>query len=228
LSVPRRETWPADALVEWLDEVFRVLVPEGPLDLLGLSYGGWLAGLYGLRHPERLRKVVLVAPGGTVLRFSFAFFMQVMMILAIRWPGASEDTLHRALRWVFADAFRNDACRKYVEGDVTWMLQAGRYFALPRLVWPTVLDDDAWRRWSVPCLFLVGEHEKIYSPTAALKRLRRVAPLVEAEVVPGAGHDLAMVQPDHVARRVLEFLDKPTARPGGKPDIAPRAAVAWS
>src|SRR5512134_484432 len=87
LSVPRRETWPPEALVDWLDEVFRVLVPEGTLDLLGMSYGGWLASLYALRFPERVRKVVLLAPGGTVLRFSLAFFIRVMMILAIRVPG---------------------------------------------------------------------------------------------------------------------------------------------
>ncbi len=225
LSVPKRETWPADALVEWLDEVFRVLVPEGPLDLMGMSYGGWLAGLYALRFPQRVRKVVLLAPGGIVLRWSFGFFMRVMAILVIRVPGASENTLRRVLRWVFEDAFRNEACRAYVEGDLAWMLKAGRYFVLPRMVWPTVLDDDAWRRWSVPCLFLVGEHEKIYSPQAALKRLRRVAPLVKAEIVPGAGHDLPCVQPDLVARRVLEFLDEPIDRPIQQPYRAGQPAL---
>jgi pimeloyl-ACP methyl ester carboxylesterase len=219
LSVPRRETWPAEALVEWLDEVFRVLVPEGPVDLMGMSYGGWLAGLYALRFPNRVRKVVLLAPGGIVLRFSFAFFIRVMAILAIRVPGAREDTFRRVLRWVFEDAFRSsEACRTYVERDVAPMLKAGEYFVLPRMVWPTVLDDDEWRRWSVPCLFLVGEHEKIYSPWAALKRLRRVAPLVEADIVPGAGHDLTFVQPGLVAGRVLEFLDKPIVRPTPEPD----------
>jgi pimeloyl-ACP methyl ester carboxylesterase len=227
LSVPKRETWPADALVEWLDEVFGVLVPEGPLDRVGMSYGGWLAGLYALRFPRRVRKVVLLAPGGIVLRFSFAFFVRVMAILAIRVPGAKEDTFRRVLRWVFEDAFRgSEACRTYVEGDAAWMLKAGRYFVLPRMVWPTVLDDEGWRRWSVPCLFLVGEHERIYSPTAALKRLRRVAPLVEAEIVPGAGHDLTIVQPDLVARKVLEFLGAPA--PTGEPDPVPPAAVAAS
>jgi len=175
-----------------------------------------------------VRKVVLLAPGGTVLRLSFGFFMRVMMILAIRVPGASEDTLRRVLRWVFEDAFHSNESRTYVEQDLTWMLKAGRYFVLPRMVWPTVLDDDAWRRWSVPCLFLVGEHEKIYSPTAALRRLRRVAPLVEAEIIPGAGHDLTCVQPDLVARRVLAFLDEPIVEPGSWPSRATHPAVAVS
>jgi len=225
LSVPRRETWPPEALVDWLDEVFGALVPAGPLDLMGMSYGGWLAALYALRFPHRVRKVVLLAPGGAVLRFSFAFFMRVMMILAIRIPGANEDALRRVLRWVFEDAFRNEACRRYVEGDLAWMLKAGRYFVLPRMVWPSVFDDEAWRRWSVPCLFLVGEHEKIYSPAAALKRLHRVAPLVKAEIVPGAGHDLTCVQPGPVARRVLEFLDEPVRTQEREPVLEPALAA---
>ncbi len=76
----------------------------------------------------------------------------------------------------------------------------------------------------MPCLFKVGEHERIYSPAAALRRLRRVAPIVEADIVPGAGHDLTFVQPDLVARRVLEFLDEPA--PIGEPNRAVQPALA--
>lgn len=58
----------------------------------------------------------------------------------------------------------------------------------------------------MPCLFLVGENEKIYSAKAAVGRLNRVAPQVKAEIIPGAGHGLTLVQPDILARRVLAFL----------------------
>jgi pimeloyl-ACP methyl ester carboxylesterase len=210
LSVPRRDTWTAEDLVLWLDEVVRVLSPGQPIDLVGMSYGGWLAALYALRFPERLRRVVLLAPGGTVLRLSFGFFARVMLILALRRPGATEGALVRTLRWVFADAVGSgEARRTFVERDVAAMVQAGRFFALPRMVWPTVLDDESWRRWSVPGLFVVGENEKIYSARAAVRRLQRVAPRIRTKIIPGAGHDLTFVQPDLVARAVLDFLDGP-------------------
>lgn len=212
LSVSRRETWGPDDLVAWMDEVFDALSPERPLDLTGMSYGGWLAGLYALHRPARVRRVVMIAPGGIVRRFSFGFFVRVMMILAFGRPGSAAGALQRTLRWLFADAVQSgEAGRVYVERDVTTMLQAGRFFALPRMVWPTVLDDRAWRRWSVPGLFLVGEHEKIYSPTAAVRRLQRVAPQVRTRIIPGAGHDLTFVQPDLVDRAVLDFLDEPAS-----------------
>ena len=149
---------------------------------------------------------MLLAPGGSVLRFSFWFFARVMFI-ALRLPGSQGDALRRTLCWLFRDMVESgDAGRAYVEQDVAAILKSGRFFVLPRLVWPTVFDDAAWRRLRVPTLFLVGEHEKIYSPRAALRRLARVAPSVRAEIVPGAGHDLTLVQPGLVAARVLEFL----------------------
>jgi len=66
--------------------------------------------------------------------------------------------------------------------------------------------DKAWQGFGVPCLFLVGENEKIYSAEAAVGRLKRVAPQVKAEIIPGAGHDLTIAQADLVASKVLAFL----------------------
>jgi len=58
----------------------------------------------------------------------------------------------------------------------------------------------------VPTLFLVGENEKIYSAKKAVQRLNEVAPQIETEVIPNAGHDLTIVQAEMVNRKVLEFL----------------------
>jgi pimeloyl-ACP methyl ester carboxylesterase len=205
-SVARREMRAPEDLVCWLDEVLGLLAPGHPVDLVGMSYGGWLASLYALRFPERVRKAVLLAPGGTVLRFSPWFYVRVMYH-ALRLPGSQGDAFQRTLRWIFSDAVESgEAGRAYVEQDVAEILKSGRLFRLPPLVWPTVLDDAAWSRWSVPALFLVGEHEKIYSPRAALRRLARVAPGIRAEIVPGAGHDLTFVKPGLVAAKVLGFL----------------------
>src|SRR3990172_6582986 len=62
LSVSRGNIKKPEDLVTWLDEVLTVLVPEGSVSLIGLSYGGWLVSQYALRFPERLHKVVLLAP----------------------------------------------------------------------------------------------------------------------------------------------------------------------
>jgi len=208
-SVNRREISKPDDFVNWLDEVFRVLVPEGQLSLMGISYGGWIAGQYALRHPGRLRKVVLLAPGGTVLPISLGFLVRIGLLL-MPIPGRSRGPLRRVLAWLFRDSVRSgEASRAIFEEVVTDLQKVWHLFAVPRPLWSTVLDDKAWQSFDVPCLFLVGENEKIYSAQAAVRRLHRVAPQVGAEIIPNAGHDLTMVQADLVVRKVLEFLGEP-------------------
>ncbi len=208
LSAASRPPSSGADLVRWLDEVTTALVPGRPFSLMGMSFGGWMAAEFALALPSRLSKVVLLAPGCTVLRSSFAFYARVMLH-ALPLPGrARGGAMARLLRWLFEDTVRSgEAGRRLVEGEVMEMICSGRFFTLPWPPWPRVLSDDDWRRWGVPALFVVGEHEKIYSPTAAVRRLNRLAPAIRTEIVKGAGHDLPIVQADRVNRVVLEFLD---------------------
>jgi pimeloyl-ACP methyl ester carboxylesterase len=193
-------------LVRWLDEALDQLAPEGPVSLLGVSYGGAIAAQYALRFPGRLRRLALLAPGATVLPFSFSFIVRTMLLCLPR-PGADRDPLRRMLLWIFRDAARGDtACRARLEEAIAHTQLAVRSFALPVPPWPRVLSDSEWQGLRVPCLFLVGENERIYSPDAALRRLKRVAPGVKTAVIPGAGHDMTLVHPDRVTQIVLDFL----------------------
>ena len=52
-------------------------------------------------------------------------------------------------------------------------------------------------------------YEKIYSAREAVKRLNTVAPKIETMIIPGAGHDLTLVQAELVNQAILEFFDRP-------------------
>ena len=56
-----------DDFVNWLDELFGALELGNNINIVGLSYGGWITTQYALRLPERLNKIVLLAPVCTVL-----------------------------------------------------------------------------------------------------------------------------------------------------------------
>ena len=45
-----------------------------------------------------------------------------------------------------------------------------------------------------------------YSAEKAVRRLNTFAPQIKTEIIPGAGHDLTLVQAELVNRKVLEFL----------------------
>jgi len=71
---------------------------------------------------------------------------------------------------------------------------------------PPVLTDTEWGSLRTPTLFVAGENEVIYSAKKAVRRLKRVAPQVTTEIIPGAGHDLTFVQTAMVNERILRFL----------------------
>ena len=86
------------------------------------------------------------------------------------------------------------------------MYLAQRCFKPKMLVSPTVLTDEDLRRLEMPVLYLLGENEKIYSPQEAIRRLSRVAPQIEVELIPDTGHDLTVVQAESVNRMIIDFL----------------------
>ena len=196
-------------LLVWLDELFDALKLEDRINLVGVSYGGWLALQYALHSPKRLNKVVLLAPGGTVLRFSTKFFLG-LFFTAISFAATGGRWCVRPLfRWLFADWARTDPER--FDAEVDWLVTVMRSLRPRGLPFPTVLTDAEWDRLRVPTLFLVGEHENIYAPAKAVRRLKRAAPHVKVEIVPGAGHDLTIVQAEMVNRIILDFLTEEPA-----------------
>jgi pimeloyl-ACP methyl ester carboxylesterase len=222
-SIDRSRVSRFEDFVRWLDEVLRVLVPERPLSLMGISLGGAIAAQYALRFPERLRSAVLLAPGATVLRFSLGLFVR-FAARSLPIPSLGGDPLRRLCYWFFADAVRgDDACQARLEKVIDDLKRVVRSFALRPPPWPPVIGDKEWQGFRVPCLFLVGANEKMYSAEAAVRRLHRVAPQVRAQIIPGVGHDLFMVHPDLVTRRVLEFLGEvegiAAADEGGQPVV---------
>jgi len=201
-SVYTRSMTTTDDLLMWLDELFDVLELGDNINLMGLSYGGWLTSQYTLHAPARVRKVVLLAPASTVLPLSQDFIKRMIIsIIPHRY------FLKTAVYWSLEDAVsKNSTCKKFVDEHVedTYLgLQCFKFKQPPR---PTVLRDDEMRSIKKPMLFLVGENEKIYSAHQAVQRLSNVAPQIETEIIPDCGHDLWIVQKELVTRRVLEFL----------------------
>jgi pimeloyl-ACP methyl ester carboxylesterase len=112
--------------------------------------------------------------------------------------------------WLFEDlAYKDEASRELVNDIIEDMRLAGQCFKPKAMVIPKEMEDGELQGIKVPSLFLVGENEKTYSPHKAIQRLKRVAPHIQTEIIPQAGHDLTFVQAEMVTRRVLEFLDQP-------------------
>lgn len=195
-------TGPDDA-VKWLDELFNALGLGNNINLLGASYGGWLASQYALYAPERLNKVVLVAPAGTIRPFRGAYLMR--MILLNIFPR--RNSYVRFFKWSFKDLAQKDS--QFIEEMADDFLLSMQCFEpanpkeLPRL---TALTDAELQSLQVPTFFLIGENDVLYSVQKALQRLKAVAPHIQTEVISNAGHDLLIVQTALVNQKIVTFL----------------------
>jgi pimeloyl-ACP methyl ester carboxylesterase/TM2 domain-containing membrane protein YozV len=202
LSVFTKQLKRPDDFVSWLDELFDGLELGGHINLAGQSYGGWIAGQHLIRHPDRLDKVVLLAPAMTIEPFQFGFLTHGLLgTLPFRRFSRS------MMLWLLGDwAGKNEASRLMLESYADNVFLSQKYFKPKGLVRPTLLTDEELKSIKVPTLFMVGENEKIFSPVKALARLKSVAPQVRTELIPGAGHDLTLAQAELVNGKILEFL----------------------
>ena len=201
-SVYARHFVSAFDFVQWMDELFAALELGNDLTLMGLSYGGWLAGQYALRHPDRMAGAVLLAPAGTVMNLRPAFIWRAILAAI-----PHRIFVRNLIYWLAEDSVtRSEAMRREIDAFVEDGYLGLRCFKFKQLVNPTVMSDGELASLDVPILFLVGENEKLYSASEAAERLRRVAPGIETEIIPDAGHDLTLAQAQVVDSRVLTFL----------------------
>jgi pimeloyl-ACP methyl ester carboxylesterase len=202
LSVRYQDIQKPDDIVTWLHEVVTVLVPDSPVNLLGLSYGGWLVSKYALRFEQRVGKIILLDPAATVLPVSVRLIFRALLTL-IPLPGLRRQFYY----WLLQDTVRSGETGKvYVDQAVADWAVAERCFSRLPLVAATVLSDNSLGNFPVPCLFIAGENEKVYSAQKAVERLNRIAPQIKTEIIRNAGHDAWVVKADRVTKMVLEFL----------------------
>ena len=204
-SIPSKIMTNANDYVSWLNELFDALALHDRINMVGLSYGGWITTQYALKFPNRLNKIVLLAPAGTVAQLSPGWIVRAVSV-AIPLKYFTRNFLY----WLAEDTVNSGAeGRALVEEHIEETFMAVRSFKGKPTVNPTVLTDEELRSLKVPILFMVGENEKIYSPHGVLERLKRVAPPIQTKLILNAGHDLTMVQAEAVDNFILEFLSQP-------------------
>ena len=196
-SIPNEPICNTADFVSWLTATLDALRLDC-VSLVGMSFGGWLALNYAVAVPQRIRKLVLLSPGGLLpMVTQFTVRGMLMVSLPIRL------TVNSFFRWL---GFTDRAYANMVE----LMYLGLKHFRMPletARIGPAVVSDDELRTLRVPTLLLIGDHEVISDPTRALERARGLIPDLRGELVPGARHEMCVRQHQIVDARVLEFLN---------------------
>ena len=79
LSAPSRPSYSSDAHARWLDDVLADLKLKKAA-FVGVSLGGWVALDYAIRRAERVKSVVLIAPGGLASKNVLPWALPLMLL----------------------------------------------------------------------------------------------------------------------------------------------------
>ncbi|MFA5404131.1 MAG: alpha/beta hydrolase [Ignavibacteria bacterium] len=201
-SVYTRKIENGNDFSEWLNELFDTLRLGNEIRIIGYSYGGWVTSQYALYHPERLTRVVLIAPAFTVLDISNEFIWNMIgTLLPVRYFK------QKVMYSVWKDLLNmGEYGKEIVEERINYIEIAYSSFKFKSPPNPTVLTDFELKNIQVPLLFLVGENETVYNADSAINRLNKLAPGIETELISGTGHDLMFTHTDLVNGKILKFL----------------------
>jgi len=180
---------------EWLLEILEGLKID-KASLMGLSYGGFLATNFALAYPQRVNRLVLLAPG--IPNFGpptlqWANYGMPMMLLPSRF------TVKRFINGISTKGYSRED--PVFEQMIIGMMNM-RHLSFMR----PVFTDEELGQITAPTLLLIGEHEIMYEPKKALDRAASLIPDIQVELVPNASHMLNKDQPELVIKKVLDFL----------------------
>lgn len=193
-----------------LDDLLRVLdhTAGGRAVLAGFSFGGALSLHCALRHPERVRALVLIdtGPGFKNPEAQARWLAQVERIASnVETRGLASFVESRAGATAIGRRPELPAARAAARAIASMrphgVAHFGRRVAGPV---PGCVDDLA--RIDVPALVVVGAEDDAYLRAADVMAAR--LPRAEKVVVPGAGHVVTIEAPDLVNRALLGFLGR--------------------
>ncbi|MFC5944028.1 alpha/beta fold hydrolase [Micromonospora harpali] len=183
-----------DDLVTHYDDLRRTLGLHRPFDLVGYSFGGWVAAEFAVTYPHLVRALVLIAPvglappdGPPVAVDPFAATDRELIELTMNdLPAVGALPRAARRRGLHAD--------QAAYARLSWRRPYSQ--RLPRLL----------RRVTAPALVVVGGADR-YVPVEVPRRYHRLLPDSRLAVVEAAGHALVVERTLAVADLVGGFLD---------------------
>jgi pimeloyl-ACP methyl ester carboxylesterase len=176
-------------------------------DLVGSCVGGWIAAELAVRHPEKIRKLVLIGAAGL---FVEAALIGDIFMMAQPEYGSSYASLRHML---FASADEANALAMFPDGKGEIEDEVRRYQMLrlssrigfkPPYFYNYSLRNRLHRIGS-PTMVVWGEKDN-FVPRAHGELYAAHIPKAKLEVIPGAGHSVHVEKPDETAKLIADFL----------------------
>ncbi len=196
-SITTRKITKRQEFVDWMEDLFNGLHIERA-NLVGNSFGGFLAFNTALYLPERVKKVVLISPAAVFMQI-WAFYFHLAFPYKIGYTLGSKRVTMSGFNWIWQGFPRDECFTQYTRLSKTNGFPSNQFI-------PPVYSDEELSKIHTPMLLLIGDHEVIYNPQRVIRRAVRLVDGLRAEVVPNANHNAQVTAPDLVNKKILDFL----------------------
>lgn len=200
----RGEAFGPEQYVRWI-EGFRESIGADRMDIVGTSMGGAFAAAYAARHPDRVRRLVLLAPAGVDPPVRNDFMRSVD-----RGENPLDitdgDDFDRVVRTVFLrpppipTPFRQAMIDRAVGRRADWL-------AIVERIQPFLLDgvSPLLPAIDAPTLVIFGAKDAVTDPSMMTVFARGI-PRVKPVLIPDGGHVIFADSPREVAKEIRSFL----------------------
>jgi len=192
-----------------LDDLGRVLDAAAPREravLAGFSFGGVLSLHFTLRHPGRVRALVLLdtGPGFKNPDAQARWLAQTERIATnVETKGLASFVTSRAAVTAIGRRPELPAAQRAASAIAAMQPHGVAHFGR-RVTGPVPACIDELAAIAVPALVLVGAEDEAYLRAADVMAAR--IPRATKVVIPGAGHVTTLEEPDAVTDAILRFV----------------------
>src|SRR5712692_10545791 len=177
--------------------------------LVAQSMGGWTCLNFALRHPRRVRALVMAATGGAVdLNTLDAADRKDIESWVAANKGMEAELRKRGIHPAAGERMaREQPALEFLYREIDRLSSSLDKEALrAKLLAARTLPAGDLKRLEVPVLFISGKEDAVFPPPAAVA-LARLVPGAQLESVPEAGHSVYFQRPDIFNRVVSNFFE---------------------
>lgn len=195
-SVPSKTSIKEEELVKWVDDILDHFALD-QVDVIGTSFGGWLALKYSIVSNKRLNRLVLIATAPASPKFSLSFMLKSIRMMV----NPTDKNVEESIEYMLSPGSKAD------EGIVKFMKEA-LIRGNPLMPRPSKFAKDDVSTIKQPVLVLTGEYDKLFEPEKVAKYSNQYFHDVRVIEIKDAGHFLFYEKPEEINQHITAFLDQ--------------------